>query len=101
MMRNQFAFERRTLHVCASTSSMWRTTSRPIGGSERSIHGSMIKESALLGHTTIPFNSVEQRLHERQLVASRWFSFSLEGGTSDPTSALLPAVRATARRLHL
>uniref|UniRef100_J3L1F3 C2 domain-containing protein n=1 Tax=Oryza brachyantha TaxID=4533 RepID=J3L1F3_ORYBR len=42
---------------------------------------SMIKEPALLGHTTIPVNSVEQRLHERQLVASRWFS--LEGGTSD------------------
>uniref|UniRef100_A0A0D3EQN2 C2 domain-containing protein n=1 Tax=Oryza barthii TaxID=65489 RepID=A0A0D3EQN2_9ORYZ len=42
---------------------------------------SMIKEPALLGHATIPVNSVEQRLHERQLVASRWFS--LEGGTSD------------------
>ncbi|KAF0916363.1 hypothetical protein E2562_005958 [Oryza meyeriana var. granulata] len=42
---------------------------------------SMIKEPALLGHTTIPVNSVEQRLHERQLVASRWFN--LEGGTSD------------------
>uniref|UniRef100_A0A0D9V2D2 C2 domain-containing protein n=1 Tax=Leersia perrieri TaxID=77586 RepID=A0A0D9V2D2_9ORYZ len=42
---------------------------------------SMIKEPALLGHTTIPVSSVEQRLHERQLVSSRWFN--LEGGTSD------------------
>jgi hypothetical protein len=32
---------------------------------------SMIKESALLGHTTIPFNSVEQRLHEVVQPASR------------------------------
>ncbi|XP_062213917.1 protein QUIRKY-like [Phragmites australis] len=42
---------------------------------------SMIKEPALLGHTTIPVSSVEQRLDERQIVASRWFN--LEGRTSD------------------
>ncbi|RLN22963.1 hypothetical protein C2845_PM07G13850 [Panicum miliaceum] len=41
---------------------------------------SMIKEPALLGHATIPVASVEQRLDERQIVASRWFN--LEGGTS-------------------
>ncbi|EMS66438.1 hypothetical protein TRIUR3_25394 [Triticum urartu] len=39
---------------------------------------SMIKEPALLGHATIPVSSVEQRLDERQIVASRWFN--LEGG---------------------
>ncbi|KAF7104246.1 hypothetical protein CFC21_105154 [Triticum aestivum] len=39
---------------------------------------SMIREPALLGHATIPVSSVEQRLDERQIVASRWFN--LEGG---------------------
>ncbi|XP_062203512.1 protein QUIRKY-like [Phragmites australis] len=41
---------------------------------------SMIKEPALLGHTTIPVISVERRLDERQIVASTWFN--LEGGSS-------------------
>ena len=41
---------------------------------------SMIKEPALLGHATIPVTTIEQRLDERQIVASRWFT--LEGGTS-------------------
>ncbi|KAK3161132.1 hypothetical protein QOZ80_1BG0072470 [Eleusine coracana subsp. coracana] len=35
---------------------------------------SMIKEPALIGHATVPVSSVEQRLDERQIVASRWIS---------------------------
>ncbi|KAF8670947.1 hypothetical protein HU200_050216 [Digitaria exilis] len=41
---------------------------------------SMIKEPSLLGHAAIPVASIEQRLDERQIVASRWFN--LEGETS-------------------
>ncbi|XP_008778481.1 protein QUIRKY [Phoenix dactylifera] len=39
-----------------------------------------IKEVALLGHVIVPVGSVEQRLDERQLVASKWYN--LEGGPS-------------------
>ncbi|CAO2179424.1 unnamed protein product [Urochloa humidicola] len=43
---------------------------------------SMVREPALLGHATIPVASVEQRLDERQIVASRWVTLEgLEGGT--------------------
>jgi hypothetical protein len=46
---------------------------------------SMIKEPALLGHAAVPVSSVEQRLDERQIVASRWFNLESppgEGGGS-------------------
>ncbi|CAL4975564.1 unnamed protein product [Urochloa decumbens] len=41
---------------------------------------SMVREPALVGHATIPVASVEQRLDERQIVASRWVTLLDAGG---------------------
>lgn len=37
------------------------------------------KDPILLGHTTVPVASVDQRLDERQLVPSKWFSLDSSG----------------------
>ncbi|KAJ6814798.1 putative protein QUIRKY [Iris pallida] len=40
------------------------------------------KEPAYVGHIVVPVNSIDQRLDERQMVASKWFNAEAGGGAN-------------------
>ncbi|XP_073008010.1 protein QUIRKY [Typha latifolia] len=63
-----------------------------------------IKEPALVGHAMVPVGSVEQRLDERHVVASKWFNLEVGMGTMGPEVVNCSPTTTTANyggRVHL